>query len=67
MLLSAAPDLTYAVLTNILHGVNYIVFIFSLAVFINKQVPDELKASGVDTLIAEMQSQYDAWRAKVGK
>ncbi|NLV48795.1 MAG: MFS transporter [Clostridiaceae bacterium] len=46
LLLSAAPDLTYAVLTNILHGVNYIVFIFSLAVFINKQVPDELKASG---------------------
>lgn len=27
----------------------------------------ELKDSGVDKLIAEMQSQYDAWRAKVGK
>ncbi len=27
----------------------------------------ELKASGVDALIAEMQTQYDAWRAKVGK
>ncbi len=28
---------------------------------------DELKDSGVDTLLAEMQTQYDAWRAKVGK
>ena len=28
---------------------------------------DELKASGVDKLIAEMQRQYDEWRAKVGK
>ncbi len=32
-----------------------------------KKYGDELAASGVDTLIAEMQSQYDAWRAKVGK
>ncbi|NLV35343.1 MAG: ABC transporter substrate-binding protein [Clostridiaceae bacterium] len=32
-----------------------------------KKYEDELKASGVDTLIADMQTQYDAWRAKVGK
>lgn len=32
-----------------------------------KKYEAELKASGVDALIAEMQSQYDAWRAKVGK
>jgi len=32
-----------------------------------KKYEAELKASGVDTVIAEMQNQYDAWRAKVGK
>lgn len=32
-----------------------------------KKYEEELKASGVDTLIAEMQRQYDAWREKMGK
>ena len=32
-----------------------------------KKMESELKASGVDALLKEMQSQYDAWRAKVGK
>lgn len=32
-----------------------------------KKLENELKASGVDNLIKEMQTQYDAWRAKVGK
>lgn len=32
-----------------------------------KKMNDELKASGVDAVIAEMQKQYDAWRAANGK
>jgi len=32
-----------------------------------KKFEQELKDSGVDALIAEMQRQYDEWRAKVGK
>lgn len=32
-----------------------------------KNYESELKASGADAIIAEMQNQYDAWRAKVGK
>lgn len=32
-----------------------------------KKMSDELKASGVDAVLAEMQKQYDAWRAANGK
>jgi putative aldouronate transport system substrate-binding protein len=32
-----------------------------------KKMDNELKASGADTVIAEMQKQYDAWRAANGK
>lgn len=32
-----------------------------------KKMEDELKAAGVDELIAEMQKQFDAWLVKTGK
>lgn len=49
---------------------SYYPILFSGSADVDKTVAkftDELKASGEEAIIKEMQSQYDAWRAKNGK
>ncbi len=46
LLYALISSLTLTLLVTLLHGFAYIIFLFSLAVYISKQVPDELKASG---------------------
>ncbi len=46
MLYAWTTSLTLTIVITLLHGFSYIVFVFSLAVFVNQHVPDELKASG---------------------
>ncbi|MEA4890448.1 MAG: MFS transporter [Clostridiaceae bacterium] len=46
LMLHFVSNLTVIMLVNASHGLSFIVFAYCLAVFINKNVPDELKASG---------------------
>ncbi len=46
LLLHFVSNLAVIMLVNASHGLSFIVFAYCLAVFINKNVPDELKASG---------------------
>lgn len=49
---------------------NYYPLLFTGSVDVDKTVTkltNELKASGEEAILVEMQKQYDAWRAKVGK
>lgn len=46
LLIGVSTDLTFVLLTQLLHGLCYIVLSFAMAKFVNLVVPDELKASG---------------------
>ena len=46
LLLHLVTNLSWIVAINAMHGLSFIVFQYCLAVFISKNVPDELKASG---------------------
>ena len=46
LLLHFVTNLSWIVVINAMHGLSFIVFQYCLAVFISKNVPDELKASG---------------------
>ena len=46
LLIGVSTNLTFVLLTQLLHGLCYIVMSFAMAKFINLVVPDELKASG---------------------
>lgn len=46
LLVFLAPNKDVILLVQLLHGCNFIVFNFSLAIYINQHVPMELKASG---------------------
>lgn len=46
LLIGASTNITFVLLTQLLHGLCYIVMSFAMAKFVNLIVPDELKASG---------------------
>jgi PPP family 3-phenylpropionic acid transporter len=46
MLLYLVTDVHAIIFVNMLHGANFIVFQFSMATYINKNVPKELRATG---------------------